>query len=199
MSGAGGQMSKRAQQRTERRERERSSSRSSASRFYVTETRRGDVVTWIVWDGSTAVAGPMERGDRAKAMARRLNEQAGLGGHVTVHHARPQLERPQPGEPLAPFVESVLDGAGLITGWCSRHPTPKALQIETTDSGSVVVRQIPWTARRPGQVFSEWYPPEQVEREELRRWRDTLARHGLTVVEDEDKSGHFLRVTPPVL
>lgn len=35
--------------------------------------------------------------------------------------------------------------------------------------------------------------------QELNAWRDTLAKHGLGVVADEDKQGHFLRVTPPVI
>src|SRR6476620_3456066 len=116
-------MSKRHQQQAKKREAERISSRSSASRFHVTETRRRGEVSWLVWDGSTVVAGPMERGDRARAIARRLSEQAGLGSHVTVHHARPHLERPQPGKPLVPFVEAVLEGAGCITGTCPHHPT----------------------------------------------------------------------------
>jgi hypothetical protein len=88
-------MSNRHQKRAEKKERMRDSSRSSTSRFHVTGTRRGDEVRWIVWDGSTAVAGPMERGDRAKSIARRLNEQAGLGSHVTVHQAQPRIDRPQ--------------------------------------------------------------------------------------------------------
>jgi hypothetical protein len=75
----------------------------------------------------------------------------------------------------------------------------RALRIEATDAGSAIVRQIPWTVRCPEQVFDAWYPREKVEQDERRRWQTSLMKHGLHVIEDVDKHGHFLRVTPPIL
>ena len=190
-------MSKRHEQQQQRRQQNGYAQRGP--RFSVREsrklvrhdTRRGrtEYTTFYVVVGretEAAVSDEFSSQVHASRMADRLNG-------TSVRKERQAAHRTSGPLTLSAEVDAILRARHLMFWQCRCGRTPDRFSIRETEYGSVVVRPMIESKHQTNERLRQFAPPL------LPMCASALAKAGLGVVNDEDRDGPFLRVTPRIL